>query len=68
MDLKDCDCEWGRKPDAAMAVLVRVDVVVVGGKGLARLDDKGEKVGLVDVFGTTREVLGSTFMLRDACN
>lgn len=51
-----------------MAVLVRVDVVVVGGKGLARLDDKGEKVGLVDVFGTTREVLGSTFMLRDACN
>ncbi|KAG4218919.1 hypothetical protein PC116_g32601 [Phytophthora cactorum] len=45
-----------------------VAVAVVEGKGLARFDDKGEKVDLVVVFETTLEVLRSTFMLIDACN
>lgn len=63
-DLKGCGC--GRKPGAAMVVLVDL-VVAAGGKGLARVDDK-VKADLVDVFETTPGVLRSTFMVRDACN
>lgn len=47
-------------------MVILVVAAVVGGKGLARVDDI-EKADLVDVFETTPGVLRSTFMVGDAC-